>query len=91
MNADSRKLAAGAGQPLTLPNPRDGLPVFATEVGARNTILDGAEKVPKALVDDEKGRSTEHERNVPESLTAHNIIFRSRTIYRQVGPDANNL
>jgi hypothetical protein len=42
-------------------------------------------------VDDEKARSTEHEQSVPESLTAHNIIFRSRTIYRQMRAGANNL
>jgi hypothetical protein len=59
--------------------------------GAKSLACTAPKRFQKSLVDDEKARSTEHERNVPESLTVYNIIIRSRTIYRQVAIDANNL
>jgi len=49
----------------------------------RRRLQAHGEKVPKKTVEDKNGASTDHEQIVPESLTAQNIIIRSRTIYRQ--------
>jgi hypothetical protein len=51
----------------------------------------GGEKVPQKVVEEKNGASTDHEQIVPESLTAQNIVIRSRTIYRQWPLVANKL